>query len=131
MRRHDEICATETARHDGRLIKFTGDGMLATFASPTGAMSCAGELKSALSELDLDVRCGAHTGEIELRKDDISGLGVVAAARITDRAESGQVLASDLTRQLMLGAPFTFQDCGEHQLKGLPGTWRLHAVSPH
>jgi class 3 adenylate cyclase len=131
MRRHDEICAIETARHDGRLIKFTGDGMLATFASPTGAMSCAGELKSALSELDLDVRCGAHTGEIELRKDDISGLGVVAAARITDRAESGQVLASDLTRQLMLGAPFTFQDCGEHQLKGLPGTWRLHAVSPH
>ena len=128
--RHDDICSAEIARHDGCLIKFTGDGVLATFASPTGALVCADALQSALSGLDLSVRCGAHTGEIELRDGDISGLGVVAAARITDQAKGGQVLASDLTRQLMLGAPFTFSDQGEHELKGLPGFWRLHAVSP-
>lgn len=130
MSRHDDICSAEIARHDGRLIKFTGDGMLATFTSPTGALACAGALQSALAGLDLSMRCGAHTGEIELRDGDISGLGVVAAARITDQAQGGQVLASDLTRQLMLGAPFTFTDRGEHALKGLPGSWRLHAVRP-
>jgi class 3 adenylate cyclase len=130
MNRHDDICATQISRHGGHLVKFTGDGVLATFSSPTSALACAGSVQQALSAIDLNARFGAHTGEIEIRGDDISGLGVVVAARVMGQAQNGQVLASDLTRQLMLGAPFQFKDCGEHELKGVPNTWRLHAVSP-
>ncbi|MES0826555.1 adenylate/guanylate cyclase domain-containing protein [Ruegeria sp. SCP11] len=130
MNRHDDICANQISRHGGHLVKFTGDGVLATFSSPTSALACAGSLREALSAIDLNARFGAHTGEIEIRGEDISGLGVVIAARVMGQAQEGQVLASDLTRQLMLGAPFEFQDQGEHELKGVPSTWRLHAVSP-
>ncbi|MFY2825588.1 adenylate/guanylate cyclase domain-containing protein [Ruegeria sp. MALMAid1280] len=130
MNRHDDICATQISRHGGHLVKFTGDGVVATFSSPTSALTCAGSVREALSAIDLNARFGAHTGEIEMRGDDISGLGVVVAARVMGQAKDGQVLTSDLTRQLMLGAPFQFQDCGEHELKGVPNKWRLHEVSP-
>lgn len=130
MDRHDDICNAQIARHTGQLVKFTGDGVLATFASPTGALECANAMRAALSSLKLEARFGTHTGEIEKRGDDISGLGVVIAARIMDHADGEQVLASDLTRQLTLGAPFRFQDCGERELKGVPKTWQLYEVSP-
>ncbi|HSF96731.1 MAG TPA: adenylate/guanylate cyclase domain-containing protein [Thermohalobaculum sp.] len=130
MNRHDDICSRQVARHGGRLIKFTGDGMLATFNAPTAAVSCALAARDALSALDLPCRSGVHTGEIELRGEDVSGLGVVIAARIMAEAGAGEVLASDLTRQLMLGAPFLFAGRGEHALKGVPGTWSLHEVQP-
>lgn len=129
MNRHDDICARQVKRHGGRLVKFTGDGMLATFSAPTAAIACATILRDSLAALDLASRAGVHTGEIELRGEDVSGLGVVVAARIMDQADGGQMLASDLTRQLMLGAPFRFEDRGERELKGVPGLWRLHAVS--
>ena len=130
MDRHDDICNTQITHHVGKLVKFTGDGILATFGSPTSALKCANAMRGALSTLKLEARFGTHTGEIEIRGDDISGLGVVIAARIMDHADGGQVLASDLTRQLTLGAPFRFQDCGEQELKGVPDKWRLYEVSP-
>lgn len=130
MNRHDETCGACIARHRGSLVKFTGDGFLATFESPTSALDCAEAVRTALAALGLPVRFGAHTGEIESRGSDISGLGVVIAARIMDHAGAGEVLASDLTRQLMLGAPHRFEPRGEHALKGVPERWRLHAVLP-
>ena len=129
MNCHDEICAAQVARHGGKLIKFTGDGFLATFNSPTSALDCAGDLIEALSALGLKVRFGAHTGEIEIRGEDISGLGVVVASRIMDQANEGQILASDLVRQLMLGSIRRFEDRGFQELKGVPDAWRLHEVS--
>lgn len=128
MDRHDEICAAQVARHGGKLVKFTGDGFLATFNSPTSALECAGALLEALSGLGLKVRFGAHTGEIETRGEDISGLGVVVASRIMDQANKGQILASDLVRQLMLGSFCRFEDRGFQELKGFPDAWRLYEV---
>ncbi len=129
MNRHDDICKTQIDRHKGKLVKFTGDGVLATFDAPTNALACAGSVREALAAIDLEARFGAHTGEIEIRGDDISGLGVVVAARVMGQAAGGQVLVSDLTRQLMLGAPFRFADRGEQALKGVPEKWRLHEVT--
>lgn len=82
----------------------------------------------ALSGLGLKVRFGAHTGEIETRGEDISGLGVVVASRIMDQANEGQILASDLVRQLMLGSFCRFEDRGFQELKGFPDAWRLYKV---
>ena len=127
--RHDGLCADLVAGHGGRLVKFTGVGVTATFDAPTIALACADALRAALSRLDLTARFGVHTGEIELRGGDIGGLGVVVAARIMDRAEGGQILAWDLTRQLMLGAPCHCKLTGTHALKGVPGHWPLYAVS--
>lgn len=128
MNSHDDICGAQISQHGGSLVKFTGDGVLATFNSPTNALACAIALQDALSLVELDARFGAHTGEIEIRGEDISGLGVVIAARIMDHAVGGQVLASNLTRQLMLGSHFSFNDCGEYELKGVPEKWCLHEV---
>ncbi|MDF1728629.1 MAG: adenylate/guanylate cyclase domain-containing protein [Sulfitobacter sp.] len=130
MNRHDAICRAEVAQAGGTLVKFTGDGMLARFATPTSAVTCAERIREALAPIDLQARFGAHMGEIEIRDEDISGLGVVVAARIMDLAEGGQVLVSDLTRQLMLGAPYQFRDRGMHPLKGLPETWQVHEALP-
>lgn len=130
MNRHDRICERQVTRHGGQLVKFTGDGMLAFFDAPTSAVACATQIRDTLTGIDLETRAGAHTGEIELRGDDVSGISVVVAARIMDKAAGGQVLTSDLTRQLMLGAPYDFADTGEHDLKGVPDRWRLYQVSP-
>lgn len=128
MDRHDKTCDDLVERHGGRRIKFTGDGVLATFETPSRALACACALRQALSDDGLAVRFGTHTGEIEKRGDDIGGLGVVVAARIVEQAEAGQILASDLTRQLMLGSPYSFTERGERVLKGVPETWRLFEV---
>ncbi|MEM8728886.1 MAG: adenylate/guanylate cyclase domain-containing protein [Pseudomonadota bacterium] len=129
MNRHDAICARHVAQHKGQLVKFTGDGMLAWFDTPTHCVACALALSYALADLDLPSRAGIHTGEIELREDDISGLGVVVAARIMEQCANSQVLVSDLTRQLMLGAPYTFEKTGDFSLKGLSGDWPLYRIT--
>lgn len=130
MDRHDEVCRREVKRCGGQLVKFTGDGFLATFLAPTNAVASAQSIRDALTALGLQARFGVHTGEIERRDGDISGLGVVIAARIMERATSGQLLASDLTRQLMLGSPYGFEEFDECDLKGVPGRWRLFRVRP-
>ncbi len=129
MNRHDDLSQQQIRRYKGRFIQSTGDGLLATFDAPTSAIACAVAIRDAVSSIDLQMRAGIHTGEIELRGDNISGISVNIASRIADQAGSGEVLTSDLTRQLMIGSDVSFQGRGDFELKGVPGTWPLYAAS--
>lgn len=129
MNRHDDLSKRLIHRHQGRYIHSTGDGLLATFDAPTNAIACAIAIRDGLSGMDLHVRAGVHTGEVELRGDDISGISVNIASRIADRAAEGKILISDLTRQLMIGSNINFDAFGEYELKGVPGSWPLYTAS--
>ncbi len=126
---HDEICRSAVAGCGGRLVKGTGDGMLATFDAPGRGLRCAETLRSELSSAGIMIRAGVHTGEVELRGDDISGLGVHIAARVAALAGSGELLASRTVKDLVAGSGYTFASRGLHQLKGVPEEWELLAVS--
>ena len=125
---HDALSATIVEQHRGRLIKMTGDGLLATFDGPGKAIQCATTLRDALAPVGIDIRVGLHTGEIELRKDDIGGIAVHLAARVLEHAGAGEVLVSGAVPMLVAGSGIQFDDRGEHELKGVPGPWRLFAV---
>jgi class 3 adenylate cyclase len=127
---HDVVVRTIVDQHQGRLIRTTGDGMLATFDGPGRAIHCASALRDALRPLGLEIRAGLHTGEVELTGADIAGIGVHIAARVLDHASSGQVLTSAAVPMLVAGSGIQFEDHGEHELKGIPGTWNLFAVTP-
>jgi class 3 adenylate cyclase len=126
--RHDAIVHRQLERHRGRLVKSTGDGALATFDGPARAISCALELRDALRAIGLDVRAGIHTGEIELRGSDVAGVAVHTAARVSALAVAGEVLVSKIVTDLVTGSGIRFEDRGEHELKGIPGEWRLFTV---
>jgi pimeloyl-ACP methyl ester carboxylesterase len=126
--RHDEVAKKRIARHRGRLVKTTGDGLLATFDGPARAITCAQEIASGTKPLGLDIRAGLHTGEVELRGDDITGLGVVIARRVCDLAAKDELLASRTVKDLVIGSGITFADRGMHALKGVPDDWQLYAV---
>ena len=126
---HDAITRREIERHRGRLIKLTGDGTVATFDAPGRAIRCALALRTATSGLGLQLRSGLHTGEVELRGEDIGGISVHTAARVGAAADAGEVLVSRTVVDLVAGSSFTFADRGEHELKGVPGTWRLFTVT--
>ena len=126
---HDAVAHTVIDRHRGRLVKLTGDGVLATFDGPGRAIRCAMALRSALAPLGVEVRAGLHTGEVELRGEDIGGIGVHIAARVLEHAAPGEVLASGAVPLLVAGSGIDFDDRGEHALKGVPGAWRLFAVT--
>jgi class 3 adenylate cyclase len=125
---HDAVCRTVIERHRGRLVKLTGDGVLATFDGPGRAIRCAAALRDALGPLGIEVRAGLHTGEVEVRGDDIGGLGVHLAQRVSASAHSGEVLVSRTVVDLVAGSGLQFEDRGEHELKGVPGTWHLYSV---
>jgi class 3 adenylate cyclase len=125
LERHDQTTRTEIARFSGRVVKHTGDGVLATFDGPTRALRCATALAERIPELGIDIRCGLHTGECELRGDDIGGIAVHIAARIAALAQAGEVLVSNTVKDLVNGSGIAFQDRGAHVLKGVPGEWRL------
>ena len=125
---HDVLVRTIVDQHRGRLIRTTGDGMLATFDGPGRAIRCAFALRDALRPLGLEVRAGLHTGEIELTGTDIAGIGVHIAARVLDKASAGQLFTSAAVPMLVAGSGIEFEDRGEHDLKGVPGTWRLFTV---
>jgi class 3 adenylate cyclase len=128
--RHDEIAAGRIDRFKGRLVKTTGDGLLATFDGPARAIGCAQEIARATQPLGIDIRAGLHTGEIEVRgDDDITGLGVVIARRVCDLASSGELLASRTVKDLVAGSGIAFEDRGSHTLKGVPDDWQLYAVN--
>lgn len=128
--RHDTIARRLVDGHGGRVVKSTGDGLLVTFDVPAQAVSCGQELVGRLAAMDLPIRAGVHAGEIELHDDgDISGIAVNLAARVEQAAADGELWASSTVRDMMLGGSGTFDDRGEHQLKGIDGTWRLFAVS--
>ena len=125
---HDALSATIVEQHRGRLVKQTGDGLLATFDGPGKAIRCSVLLRDAMTPLGIAIRAGLHTGEIELRGEDITGIAVHVAARVVDRARPGEILASAAVPLLVTGSGIGFDDRGDHELKGLPGVWRLFAV---
>jgi class 3 adenylate cyclase len=127
--RHDAAVRRELARHGGREVKATGDGFLATFESPSRGVRAAIAMGEAARTLGLEIRAGVHTGEIERRGADVSGVGVHVGARISALAGPSEVLVSSTVRDLVLGSDFTFADRGRHTLKGVAGDWQLLAVN--
>jgi class 3 adenylate cyclase len=125
---HDVIARTVLEQHRGRLIRTTGDGLLATFDGPGRAIRCALALNEALRPLGLEIRAGLHTGEIENRGTGIDGIAVHIAARVLEVAGAGELVVSAAVPMLVAGSGLTFEDRGEHELKGVPGTWRLYAL---
>ena len=126
--RHDAAVRRQFERFGGREVNTTGDGFLATFDGPARAVHCAGAISDAAGQLGLGVRAGVHTGEVELRGNDIAGMAVHIAARVAGMAGPGEVLASRTVIDLIVGSGIEFTDRGEHELKGVPGSWRLYAV---
>jgi class 3 adenylate cyclase len=122
---HDVVARDCITRHRGRFVKSTGDGSMATFDGPGRAVHCALNLREELRRLDLQVRVGIHTGEIELRNDDVGGLAVHIGARVAASAGPQQVLVSSTVKDLVVGSGLVFQDRGQHTLKGVPDQWRL------
>ena len=127
--RHDGLARQMVDRHRGRLVKSTGDGILATFDGPGRAVRCALALSSAAGEIGVRLRAGLHTGEIEMRGHDIGGIAVHAAARVMAQAGPGETLVSRVVTDLVAGAGLGFTERGSHELKGIPGRWELFAAS--
>lgn len=126
---HDETARRELARHSGELVKSTGDGILATFEGPGRGISFASMFRSDLAALGLPIRTGIHTGEVELRGDDVGGMAVHLGARIMELAHPGEILVSRTVRDLVIGSPIAFEDRGTHTLKGIEGEWQLYSVA--
>jgi class 3 adenylate cyclase len=126
---HDELTRREVERFSGRVVKMTGDGVLATFDGPTRGVRCACAVRDAAGRIGIEIRAGVHTGEVELRGDDVGGLGVHLASRIEARAAPGEVLVSRTVTELVAGSGIDFRDRGEQELRGVPGTWRLFSVA--
>jgi class 3 adenylate cyclase len=127
--RHDRIAWKTTDDHRGHIVRTTGDGLLATFDSPSAATHCAAALRRELAAIGVDIRAGLHAGEIEVRDEtEIAGLAVHVAARVEQAAAAGQVLMSGTMRDLLLGTDIGTEDAGEHTFKGVDGQWRLHAL---
>jgi class 3 adenylate cyclase len=125
---HEAMVRTSLLHHRGHEVKTTGDGFLATFDATGRALRCAAAVVAGAKDIGLDLRAGVHTGEVEVRGDDVAGLAVTIAKRVCDLAGPGQLLVSETVRGHMVGSGIPFQDQGEHELKGVPGTWRLFAV---
>jgi len=127
---HDAAVHHELERFRGREVKFTGDGFLTTFDGPARAIRCACAIRDALGALGLEVRAGLHTGEIEVHGDDLAGIAVHIAQRVMTLAQPNQVLVSRTVADLVAGSDIDLLDVGEHDLKGVPGPWRLFSVQP-
>ena len=121
---------SQLARFSGREVNTTGDGFVATFDAPARAIRCAVDIVAAMRSLGLEIRAGVHTGEVELRGDDIGGVSVNTAARVQSLARPGEVLVSRTVTDLVAGSGIAFDDRGEHELRGIPGRWALFAASP-
>jgi class 3 adenylate cyclase len=129
IERHDATVRHQLHVHRGVEIKTMGDGFLATFDGPARAIRCATSLRDALSPLDLRVRAGIHTGEVELIGDDVAGMAVNIGARIGALADPDEVYVSSTVKELVVGSGLDFVARGVHQLKGAPGEWRIFAVA--
>jgi class 3 adenylate cyclase len=128
VQRHHALVRQELVRFRGREIDTAGDGFFASFDGPARGLRCASAVIDAVSELGLEARAGVHTGECEIIDGKPGGLAVVVGARISSIAPSGVVLVSGTVKDLVVGSGITFDDRGEHELKGVPGAWKLHAV---
>jgi len=127
---HDRMAARQLHRFGGRQVKTTGDGLLATFSSPARAIECGLAMAGGARQLGVEIRVGIHTGEVELRGEDIAGMSVHIAARVESSAQPGEVWVSRTVADLVTGSGIAFTDRGEHTLKGVPEAWRLLAVEP-
>jgi class 3 adenylate cyclase len=125
---HDAFVRRQLQRFRGQEVKATGDGFLASFDGPARALRCAAAIVSGAHQLGLEIRAGVHTGECEVRGDDLGGIAVHAAARILSAAGAGEVVTSSTVKDLVAGSDLSFEERGEHQLAGLPGSWRLFRV---
>ncbi|WP_192724931.1 adenylate/guanylate cyclase domain-containing protein [Mycobacterium sp. OAS707] len=125
---HDVVVRSQLARFRGREIGSAGDGFLATFDGPQRAIRCAMAIRDAVQALGIQVRAGLHTGECEVRGDDIGGIAVHIGARVSALAGPNEVLVSSTLRDLVIGSGLKFDDRGSHELKGVPGEWHLFAV---
>ena len=126
---HDAVVRSQLARFRGREVNTSGDGFLAMFDGPQRAIRCAMAIRDAVQALGIEVRAGLHTGECEVRGDDIGGIGVHIGARVSALAGPNDVLVSSTLRDLVIGSGLEFDDCGNHELKGVPGEWRIFAVA--
>ena len=113
----------------GREVNTSGDGFLAMFDGPQRAIRCAMAIRDAVQALGIEVRAGLHTGECEVRGDDIGGIAVHIGARVSALAGPNEVLVSSTLRDLVIGSGLEFEDRGAHELKGVPGEWHLFAVA--
>src|SRR5437899_565604 len=126
--RHDSMVRAQLGRFSGREVKHTGDGFVASFDGPARAIRCACSVGDDARELGMEVRAGLHTGECEMIGNDLGGLAVHIAARVGAKAAPGEVLVSGTVKDLVIGSGIDLAERGEHELKGVPGRWRLYAV---
>jgi class 3 adenylate cyclase len=130
LNQHDALAERQIDRYGGRLVKTTGDGVLATCDGAARSVRCARDINNGAQVLGLELRAGVHTGEFELRGNDIVGIGVNIAARIEALAQPGEVLVSRTVTDVVTGSGLEFVNRGEHNLRGVPGRWQVFAVSP-
>lgn len=128
LTKHHQLVRRELSRHRGVEIDTAGDGFFCRFDGPARAIACARAVVEDARSLDLEVRAGVHTGECEVVGEKIAGIAVHVGARVAASAGPGEVLVSGTVKDLVSGSGFTFDDRGEHELKGVPGTWRLFSV---
>ena len=128
LERHHALVRRELTRNRGEEKDTAGDGFFATFDGPARAIRCAHAIVDGVQELGLELRAGVHTGECELHEDKVAGLAVVIGARVAALANGGEVLVSQTVKDLVAGAGIEFEERGEHELKGVPGQWRLYAA---
>jgi len=127
--RHDQIVREQLRIFRGREVNTTGDGFVASFDGPARAIHCGRVIIDATRALGIELRMGLHTGECEVRGNDLGGLAVHIAARVGSLASPSEVLVSGTVKDLVVGSGIEFDDRGDHILKGVPGSWRLYAVS--
>jgi len=126
---HDAVIRSQLARFRGREVNTLGDGFLAVFDGPQRAIRCAMAIRDAVQALGIEVRAGLHTGECEVRGEDIGGIAVHIGARVSALAGPNEVLVSSTLRDLVIGSGLEFEQRGTHELKGVPGEWHLSAVA--
>jgi class 3 adenylate cyclase/pimeloyl-ACP methyl ester carboxylesterase len=128
LENHHTVVRRQLARFRGREMDAAGDGFFASFDGPARAIRCACSIVESMPELGLEVRAGLHTGECELMDDKVAGIAVHTGARVASHAQPGEVLVSSTVKDLVAGSGLAFEDRGDHELKGIPGEWRLYAV---
>jgi class 3 adenylate cyclase len=126
---HDRVVRAELGRSGGREIKTMGDGFLAMFDGPAKGVRCAEAIATGVQALGIEIRAGLHAGEVELEGEDVSGIAVAIGARVGALAGPSEVLVSQTVKDLVVGSGLTFEDAGEHELKGVPDRWRLYRVA--
>jgi DNA-binding SARP family transcriptional activator/class 3 adenylate cyclase/alpha-beta hydrolase superfamily lysophospholipase len=129
LTRHNRVVRAQLARFRGREIDMAGDGVFATFDGPARAVRCAAAIRDGLKAIGLDARAGVHTGEIEQTNDGVRGIAVHTAARISAAAHAGEVLVSSTVKDIVAGSGIAFEERGEHQLQGVPGSFHLFSAS--